>query len=218
MLSNKRVTGLIGLALLALLVIASCAGPRRTAVVPEGVTYLSRAEWGAKPPVMAMRPHTPVRLTIHHTGVAQAPARTLADKLRGLQAFSQRDDSLASGRRKPAWADIPYHFYIGVDGTLGEARDWRYVGDSNTPYDPTGHLLVVVEGNFERDTLTTAQRRTLDIVVPSLTRRFRIPPERLASHRDFAETSCPGKNVYTELPRLRKLIVARTMRSPLPPG
>ena len=152
-----------------------------------------------------MRRHTPVRLTIHHTGVAQAPGRTLADKLRGLQGFSQRDDSLASGRKKPAWADIPYHFYIGVDGTLGEARDWRYVGDSNTPYDPTGHLLVVIEGSFDRDTLTTAQRRTLDMIVPAMARHFRIPPERLASHRDFAETSCPGKNVYSELPRLRAL-------------
>ncbi|HVF39741.1 MAG TPA: N-acetylmuramoyl-L-alanine amidase [Gemmatimonadaceae bacterium] len=174
--------------------------------MPAGVTYLSRSEWGAKPPVLPMKPHTPVRLTIHHTGVAQAPNRSLTDKLRGLQLFSQRDDSLASGRRKPAWADIPYHFYIGVDGTVGEARDWRFVGDSNTPYDPTGHLLVVVEGNFEKDSLTTPQRRALELIVPALSRHFRISPERLASHRDFAETSCPGRNIYSELPRLRSLI------------
>ena len=73
-----------------------------------------------------------------------------------------------------------------------------------------GHLLVVVEGNFEKDTLTTAQRRTLDIVVPALAKRFGIPPERLASHKDFAETSCPGKNIYSELPRLRDLIRRQT--------
>ena len=77
---------------------------------------------------------------------------------------------------------------------------------TNTTYDPTGHLLLVIEGSFDRDTLTTAQRRTLDIVVPALAKRFHIPPERLASHKDFAETSCPGKNVYSELPRLRELI------------
>jgi len=186
--------------------LAGCGAPRSVPPIPSGVTFLSRADWGAKPPVLPMRRHTPVRLTIHHTVVAQAPGRSLTDKLRGLQLFSQRDDSLASGRRKPAWADIPYHFYIGVDGTVGEARDWRYVGDSNTPYDPTGHLLVVVEGNFEKDSLSTAQRRALDLIVPAFARRFGIPSERVAANRDFAETSCPGQNLYAELPRLRAMI------------
>lgn len=195
-------------------VIAGC-GPARTApLFPKEVPYLSRAEWGAKPPVLPMRRHEITRLTIHHTGVGQRPDQTLMQKLRGLQGFSQRDDSLANGRLKPAWADIPYHFYVGVDGTVGEARDWRYIGDSNTPYDPTGHLLVVIEGNFQSDTLTTAQRRTLDIIVPSLARRFGISAERLASHRDFAQTSCPGKNVYAELPRWRELIARQAERRP----
>jgi|SRR5687767_730157 len=201
--------------------IASCSPPRSESIIagpprtesiileiPKGYAYLSRANWGAKPPVLPMKPHTISRLTIHHTGVAQRPEQSLIVKLQGLQAFSQRDDSLASGRRKPAWADIPYHFYVGVDGTLGEARDWRYAGDSNTPYDPTGHLLVVVEGNFQNDTLTSAQRYTLDMIIPKLATRFGIPADRLASHRDFAETSCPGKNVYAELPRWRQLIAS----------
>jgi hypothetical protein len=156
-----------------------------------------------------MRPHAPVRLTIHHTGVRQNAQRTLAEKLRALQQFSQRDDSLADGRRKPAWADVPYHYYVAVDGSVGEARDWRYAGDSNTPYDPAGHLLVVVEGNFERDTLSAAQRITIEHLIPTLARRFSIPADSLASHRDYASTSCPGANLYVELPRLRALISAR---------
>lgn len=28
----------------------------------------------------------------------------------------------------------------------------------------------------------------------------------LAAHRDFAHTTCPGRNLYSELPRLRTLI------------
>lgn len=197
----------VGFLLVPLL--AGCSQQRAGQLIPEGVPYLSRAEWGANAPVLPMRSHDIVRLTIHHTGVTQRPDQTLTQKLRGLQGFSQRDDSLADGRKKPAWADIPYHFYVGVDGTVGEARDWRYVGDSNTPYDPAGHLLVVIEGNFQNDTLTSAQRRTLDSIIPSLARRFRIPADRLASHRDFAQTSCPGRNVYSELPRWRQLIGTR---------
>lgn len=186
----------------------ACSGarPLPDALIPPGVEFVSRAEWGARPPVLPMQAHALIRLTIHHTGTNQNFNRTVADKLRGLQLFSQRNDSLASGRLKPAWPDVPYHFYVGVDGVVGEGRDWRYAGDTNTEYDPAGHLLVVVEGNFQRDTLTTAQRRTLDVIVPALARRFRIPADRLASHRDYARTECPGANLYAELPRYRELI------------
>lgn len=153
-----------------------------------------------------MHAHTITRLTIHHTGEPQQPDRSVPDKLRGLQAFSQRDDSLDSGRKKPAWPDVPYHFYLATDGSIAEGRDWRYAGDTNTTYDPSGHLLLVVEGNFNSDTLMTAQRRTLDIVVPALAHQFRIPSDRIAGHKDFAETSCPGNHLYSELPGLRYLV------------
>jgi hypothetical protein len=195
-------------ALLALTTL-SCATGGSPALFPPDVTYLTREQWGAKPPALPMPLHHPVRLTIHHTGVRQNPQQTLTQKLRGLQDFSQRDDSLSDGRRKPAWGDVPYHYYLSVDGSVGEARDWRYAGDSNTPYDPAGHLLLVVEGNFEHDTLTTAQRRALDHVVSALAHRFRIPADSLASHRDYAGTSCPGSNLYAELPRLRRLLANR---------
>lgn len=192
------------------LALYGCSGARLPErLIPADVEFVSRAEWGAKPPVLPMRAHTLSRLTIHHTGTNQNFDRTVADKLRGLQLFSQRDDSLASGRLKPAWPDVPYHFYVGIDGVVGEGRDWRYAGDTNTEYDPGGHLLVVVEGNFQKDTLTTAQRRTLDVIVPALARSFRIPADRLASHRDYARTECPGANLYAELPRFRELIGAR---------
>lgn len=186
--------------------IAACAHARNDSVIPSSVVYVTRGEWGAHAPVLPMKPHKLMRLTIHHTGEPQQPNRSIADKLRGLQAFSQRDDSLASGKKKPAWPDVPYHFYLATDGSVGEARDWHYAGDTNTSYDPSGHLLLVVEGNFERDTLTTAQRRTLDIIVPALAKRFGITADHLASHKDFAETSCPGKNLYAALPHLRDLI------------
>ena len=188
--------------------LCACGGAQPGRLIPDELQFVSRAEWGAKPPVLPMRAHTLTRLTIHHTGTAQNFDRSVTEKLQGLQLFSQRDDSLASGRRKPAWADVPYHFYVGVDGVVGEGRDWRYAGDTNTEYDPAGHLLVVVEGNFQEDTLTTAQRRTLDVIVPALARRFGIPPDMLASHRDYARTQCPGANLYAELPRFRELVRA----------
>jgi hypothetical protein len=178
------------------------ASPR----IPDGLRFVPRTGWGAKAPVLPMTPHVPTRLTIHHTGTVQNPGRTIEAKLAGLQAFSQRDDSLASGKKKPAWADVPYHYYVAVDGAVAEGREWNYVGDTNTEYDPAGHLLVVVEGNFEADTLTSAQRHTLDLLVPGLASHFRIAGSALGGHRDFANTQCPGSTLYAEIPRLRALI------------
>lgn len=190
----------------SVLLAAGCASQRAAPPVPSPLHYLSRAEWGARPPMAPMRTHRPSRLTIHHTGVTQSPQRSTADKLRALQQFSQREDSLADGRRKPAWPDVPYHFYVAVDGTVAEGREWRYVGDSNTPYDPTGHLLVVVEGNFETEQLTAEQRQSLDILVPALAKRFGIAADAIGGHRDYAATRCPGTALYEELPRLRALV------------
>jgi hypothetical protein len=196
--------------------LTSCARPSSMTATPEsapaftppaGVRWLSRAAWGAKPVLPFARGHTISRLTIHHTGTAQNVARSAADKLAGLQAWSQRDDSLSSGQRKPAWPDVPYHYYVAVDGTVAEGREWKWIGDTNTEYDPTGHLLVVIEGSFDRDTLTTAQRRAMDALVPALARHFRIPAERLATHRDYSgRTTCPGANVTAEIPRWQGLV------------
>jgi hypothetical protein len=184
----------------------ACHRPSVAPPMPDGVRFVPRAAWGARAPVLPMTQHVPKRLTIHHTATVQNPTRTIEAKLSGLQAFSQRDDSLASGRKKPAWADVPYHYYVAVDGAVAEGREWRYVGDTNTEYDPAGHLLVVVEGNFEADTLTSAQSRTLNALVPALARHFHITAPMLGGHRDFANTLCPGRTLYAEIPRLRALI------------
>lgn len=194
------------LPLTLVIALAACASRGAPAAAVPDVAIVNRAEWGARDPVLPMREHRIERITIHHTATRQNVERSLADKLRGLQAFSQRDDSLGDGRKKPAWADIPYHYYIAVDGTVGEARSWRYVGDSNTPYDPTGHLLIVVEGNFEDEQLTEGQMRALESLVTTFARRFNVPGERLGAHKDYASTRCPGRNLYAELPRLRALI------------
>ncbi len=201
---TSRAPYLVAIAVAALS--GGCASRGTPAPVMPDVPIVSRAEWGARDPVLPMREHRIERITIHHTATRQDRARSLTDKLRGLQAFSQRDDSLGDGRKKPAWADVPYHYYIAVDGSVGEARSWRYVGDSNTPYDPTGHLLIVVEGNFEDEQLTEPQMQALESLITSFARRFAVPGERLGAHKDYASTRCPGKNLYAELPRLRELI------------
>jgi len=158
------------------------------------------------PSVLPMRKHVPQQITIHHTAVKQAPARTLADKLRGLQKFSVERSQLASGKVKEPWADIPYHFYIAVDGSIGEGRPLQYVGDSNTPYDPSGHALIVLEGNFESEELTEKQYQSLQALVVSIARKYSITADKISGHKDHAETACPGTKLYALIPQLKQAL------------
>ncbi|WP_246596979.1 peptidoglycan recognition protein family protein [Pontibacter aydingkolensis] len=180
--------------------------------VPESINYLSRDAWSANPPVLPMRSHTLRRLTIHHTGTPQAPGRKLEDKMRALQKFSQEESPLADGRIKKPWADIPYHLYVDVRGEVAEGRDLNFAGDSNTGYDPAGHLLVVVEGNFEKEQITPEQMQTLEILLPALAKRHNIAADSLGGHKDFAQTSCPGNTLYLQLNHFQKLIEGKHKR------
>lgn len=174
------------------------------------VKILSRAEWHAKEPVAKMAAHEPKFITIHHTGVKQNHQKTLKDKLRSLQAFSQREDVLAGGKKKPAWPDVPYHFYIGDTGEVAEGRAIGFVGDTNTAYDPTGHILVTLEGNFEEEEPTPAQLESARQLVSWLAQKYQVPLENIKTHKDYAQTACPGEKLYDRMAEIRGAVKKAT--------
>jgi hypothetical protein len=168
---------------------------------PQMVT---REEWGAKPVLPSAKRHSISRITLHHGGVKSNPGRTLEDKLRGLQAWSQRADKLASGKDKPAWPDIPYHYYIDVSGRVGEARPVHFAGDTNTEYDPAGHLLIVLEGDFNQEEVGAAQYSALLQLGQWCAWSWGVPVEKIGAHDDYSsQTSCPGKNLKALLPAMK---------------
>jgi len=175
--------------------------------VKRPVMY-SREDWGAKPVVLELVPHKIDRITVHHTGVKQDKTRPYFDKLRGLQAWSQRADELAGGKAKPQWADIPYHFYIDWNGDIAECRPIEIPGDTNTSYDVRGHALVVIEGTLSDELFNDDQREALKKTVVWLASEYRVPADRIQGHVDFApgETDCPGKAVMDFLPEIRKKV------------
>lgn len=198
MVEMKSYSILLAFALLAF----SCAASTNQ-VPPTDLKILSRADWGAKPPVAAMKAHQPSRITIHHTATLQKPDRSLKEKMQALQKFSQNPGTLGNGKTKPAWPDVPYHFYIDCHGGIAEGRDVNAVGDTNTEYDPTGHVLVVLEGNFEEEQITDAQWTTLVKTVSWLAARYQVPASEMQGHKDYAQTLCPGKKLEARLPELR---------------
>lgn len=186
------------LALLAVLAALDASAQRaaRPDIVP-------REEWGAKPANTAlMKPQVPREIVIHHTSVRQQPKLTLAQKLRGLQSFSQSAGTV-NGRPKPAWGDVPYHFYIDLTGRIGEGRDIDYAGDTNTKYNTANRIQIVLEGHFDREEPTPAQLQSLDKLVLWLAAKYRVPAAKISGHNDHVPTDCPGRNLKSYLPLLQ---------------
>jgi N-acetylmuramoyl-L-alanine amidase-like protein len=136
--------------------------------------------------------HTIERLTIHHTGVELGENRLAPARLRAHQEFHQTERG---------WPDLAYHFAIDRGGNLYEGRSPEFRGDTATSYDPTGHLLVVLEGNFDIETRAEPQLLSLSELLAWAVASYGVGPDTIKSHRDYApgETSCPGENLYALL-------------------
>lgn len=131
------------------------------------------------------------RITVHHQGETWKDGADVAKYLQRLQQWS---------RLTKRWADIPYHYVIAPDGQIYAARDIALSGDTNTEYDPAGHALVMLMGNFEDVQPSTAQLDATVNLVAWLAQHHQLDASSIASHRDFSsQTVCPGKNLYTLL-------------------
>ncbi len=150
---------------------------------------VDRAGWNARaamPERMTVHRKLPHAITIHHSG-EELPEKTDPRKrIRGLQGWTLSD-------RK--WGDIPYHYTIDYEGRIYVNREERYVGVTNTAYDPDGHLLVHLLGNYDQRKPSEAQKAALVKVTTWLAYRYGVPVERILGHGEHADTACPGKNL-----------------------
>jgi N-acetylmuramoyl-L-alanine amidase len=155
------------------------------ASLPPGLAAAARAG-GAEQRLRI--PHEIHTITLHHSGSPQplGPEDDPIAKLRGLQAW---------GRAEKNWWDVPYHFLIDLDGNVYQGRDVRYMGETNTEYDPRGHLLISVIGNYSLQEPTPAQIAAITRVMAWGAERFDVPLNRIYGHGDHAETSCPGTHL-----------------------
>jgi hypothetical protein len=149
-------------------------------------------------------PHRITHVTLHHTGDAQIlrPTDDPAQRLRNLQAWGARDRN---------WWDVPYHFLMGLDGTVFEGRDWRFMGETNTSYNPGGHFLISIIGNYDKQEPTPAQLEAIADLMAWALKRFDLPIDRIGGHYHYADTGCPGIHLrkYLEDGTLRRMVATR---------
>jgi N-acetylmuramoyl-L-alanine amidase len=177
-------------ALFALATLLGCATHLKGSTEP---TIIAVEAWGGtRVNVGPTRKHEVKHITLHHGGVDFLQGADAPHYLRNLQ-------------------HIPYHYLIDPDGKIYEGRDITLAGDTNTEYDPVGHALVVVLGDFDKIKPNALQLSATVDVMAMLAKRFNVSPSTIQSHRDYAKTSCPGKYLYPyiENGELARRVVAR---------
>lgn len=145
--------------------------------------------WGGTPadPARARR-HAITHVTLHHQGEPFKPGTDPQAYLRRLQSWS---------RASKGWLDIPYHYIIDLDGRIYAGRDIAYAGDTNTEYDPKGHALIEVVGNFEEVEPNDKQLAAVVDLMALLAARHQVSIGDIRSHRDYSnQTVCPGAKLY----------------------
>jgi hypothetical protein len=147
---------------------------------------ICREAWRARPPTRRYRRHRIDHLTIHHSGSIFWRNREAPERFRSMQA----------GHQAQGWPDIAYHVLIDRHGNVYRARPTWAKGNTNTNYNPRGHLLVMCIGNFSEQDVPRAQLNAAVDVLAWACVRFDVPPRKIGGHRDYASTACPGDDLY----------------------
>lgn len=115
-----------------------------------------------------------------------------------------------------AWGDIGYNYIIDP---LGNIYEGRFGGDSvvgaHTACYNNGAMGIAIIGNYEDNNVPEPAMDALIQLIALKAKQHGVDPEASASfrgkvisnivgHKDLRATSCPGKVLYAQLPRIRE--------------
>ncbi len=190
---------------------------------PEATTTISRMryEYGNKLIWPIQKTKKVNRIIIHHT--AESLDKTADDEvlLRAIYVYHTRTKG---------WWDIGYHYIVGQRGKIYEGRAWGdYVEWAHVYGNNYGSIGIALIGNYNQLNLNRDQKAGLVEAVTYVATKYGIDvsesvtgaypcgwseciwkavsKNRLAWHRDFGSTSCPGNNLYNALPDIRNTVV-----------
>jgi hypothetical protein len=176
-------------AIIFAIILLGCSSSKEFSYRDVESSIISVKTWGGTPAMDSLaHKHSITHITLHHQGEPFPKGKDPVQYLRNLQTWS---------RNSKHWIDIPYHYIIDLDGKIYEGRDINYAGDTNTEYDPTGHALIEVVGNFEEVEPNEAQLDAVVNLMSFLAVKYRVPVDSIRTHKDYSQqTVCPGKNLY----------------------
>jgi N-acetyl-anhydromuramyl-L-alanine amidase AmpD len=168
--------------------------------VGAGVTAISRSNWTRTGPVRskvnAMNGIS--KITVHHEGwtavnfTSQSDTAARIEKIRSFHTGPER-----------GWGDIGYHYIIDRAGRVWEGRPIRYQG-AHVRNNNEHNIGILVLGNFDKQSPSGAQLKSLYGTAAALTQQHKIRPALVRSHQEINKTECPGRNLQNQMNALRR--------------
>lgn len=163
-------------------------------------SIIPRSQWAKATPMLSrINPMRGInRITIHHEGAAGAPVyfadvRTTAARLETIRRSHL--DRMTAG-------DIGYHFIIDRAGRVWEGRDLAYQG-AHVKDNNEHNIGVMVLGNFDIQSPSTAQLDILATTIRALRRQYRVSGRAIHTHQELKPTACPGKGLQPKIVAMR---------------
>ena len=114
-------------------------------------------------------------------------------------------EMIESWHLNKGYSSIGYHYIITGDGKLHVGRPADQVG-AHAYGRNQDTLGICLTGNFDIEQPTEEQINTLIQLVAILCKRHKLATNKVIGHRDTIATSCPGKNLYDALPKLKSKV------------
>lgn len=169
------------------------------APIAPGLQAIGRSNWTRTGPVRskvnAMSGIS--KVTIHHEGwtaVNFTNESTTADRIEKIRKYHVGEKH---------WGDIGYHFIIDRAGRVWEGRPIQYQG-AHVSQNNEHNIGILVLGNFEKQSPSSAQLKSLYATTAALKNEHRIKTALIRSHREINPTTCPGKNLQSQMDGLRR--------------
>ena len=152
---------------------------------------IPRSQWAGGAPIPSrMERMLPVRrITIHHSALPT----TGGSRQQVAREIEQIRQAHLNRKGEP-FGDIGYHYVIDPQGNIWEGRSLQYQG-AHVAKQNEGNLGIMCMGNFEVQRPTPAQVAALNRFTVEQMRRYRVPVNEVRTHREMAQTLCPGRNL-----------------------
>lgn len=172
--------------------------PTPTPAPVSPVRALARTSWtSAQPDRRNINPMKGVnRITIHHDGLKSPLVSTSVYQSKSYLELIRKS------HRNRGWADIGYHYAIDKAGRVWAARDIRYQG-AHVKDKNEHNVGVLVMGNFNIQTPTSAQLNTLSKAVVAIRTAHGVSPNAIYTHRELGQTTCPGRHLQPKIATMR---------------
>lgn len=170
---------------------------------------------------MIIRKGNPVNISVHHTVPGSTGAKNKTELIARARAHDNyhKTKSVEWNNDTPGefgYRYIRYHYLIARDGSFIQTQDEKYVlysssDGKNGPFNYWG-IAIALEGNYEIEKPTDAQRETLAQLVANFEKKYKVNVT-VRGHKEVAAksapTACPGKNIGTHDSGWLKGVIAR---------